>query len=157
MCAAKTTPITVTYVFPDGRRVPLGAGQIDVDGRIDITDPAAGQEAYVAEAMAELNARDYVILKEPPTDDMPQFALVKRKITRDSPEFLSALKDYGMRVYAMEFAFDAAAIMPATDAPIAAGRAADTVADDDPDAPRAAPEAPAAPAGAIMPEEDEAP
>lgn len=155
MCAARTTPITVTYVFPDGRRVPLGEGVIDDDGRIDVTRPAAGQEAYVAEAMAELNARDYVILKEPPTADMPQFALQKRKITRDSPEFLSALRDYGMRVYSMDFAFDATAIQPAADAVIVAATTPVPAPEDDADAPRSAPEI--APAMEITPDPDDAP
>lgn len=105
-----TTPITVTYVFDDGRRVPMGTGTVDETGRIDITAPAAGQEDYIADAMAELNGRDFVILKLPPDDDMPQFSISKPRVFRDDPDFLPALKDYGMRVFSMEFDFDETAI-----------------------------------------------
>lgn len=108
-----TTSIEITYLFDDGRRVALGTGTIDAAGHIDITTPASGQEAYIAAEMAELNARSYVILKEIPTDpDLPQFALSKRKVYRGDPAFLSALKDYGQRVYAMDFSFDIEALQP---------------------------------------------
>lgn len=123
-----TTAIEITYVFDDGRRAPMGSGTIDAQGYIEIDNPATGQEAYITGEISELNARDYVILKEPPTDpDLPQFAISKRKIYRATPEFLSALKDYGMRVYAMEFAFDETAIQPApppADDPVSAGELA---------------------------------
>lgn len=107
-----TTAIDITYLTDDGRRVPMGTGTIDAQGQITITSPAAGQEDYIATEMKELNARAYVILKEPPAEDMPRFSIGKRKVYRGNPEFLSALKDYGMRVYSMEFDFDIAAIQP---------------------------------------------
>lgn len=101
-----TTEIEIIYHFNDGRRESLGTGSIDESGQIDITAPRAGQENYVAEQMHELNARDYVVLKLPPAPGGSRYDINKRKVRRDAPDFLSALKDYGMRVYRMEFVFD---------------------------------------------------
>ena len=106
------TEIEIIYHFNDERRESLGTGTIDGEGRINITAPRAGQEEYVKTEMDELNALDYVILKEPPAAGASRFSINKRKVTRDDPDFLTALKNYGMRVYAMEFVFDLGALSP---------------------------------------------
>ncbi|MEP5732076.1 MAG: hypothetical protein ABJL67_22190 [Sulfitobacter sp.] len=102
------TTIEITYLFNTGRRAVLGKGTIDNRGIIDIDVSSSGQESYIAREMEELNARDYVSLKEPPTKDQPRLAMNKRKVYRDEEGFLEALRDFGLRVYAMEFEFDAA-------------------------------------------------
>ncbi|KIN64217.1 hypothetical protein Z946_3106 [Sulfitobacter noctilucicola] len=107
-----TTPIKIIYHFKDGRRESLGTGTIDNSGIIDITAPRSGQEDYVKTEMGELNARDHVVLKEPPPADAPRGSVAKHKIYRDSVDFLPALKVYGMRVYGMEFVFDISRLLP---------------------------------------------
>jgi len=106
------TGIEIIYHCDDDRRESLGTGTIDDDGYITITSPRAGQEAYVKTEMDELNARSFVILKEPPAKGAKRFSINKRKVTRDDPDFLEALKEYGLRVYSMEFVFEIAALSP---------------------------------------------
>ena len=109
---SKTTPISVTYVFRDGRRVALGAGRIDGLGRIAVDAPERGQEDYVAGLIAELNAREDVIVKEPPAEGAERFAISKRRVLRVEEGFLLDLKAYAMRVYSLELDFDETAFDP---------------------------------------------
>ncbi|MFK7837380.1 MAG: hypothetical protein AB8B60_14280 [Sulfitobacter sp.] len=102
--------IEIIYHLRDGRREPLGTGTIDETGHIDITSPREGQEDYVKKQMDELNGRDYVVLKLPPSGS--NRGVTKQKVYRTNPHFLPALKDYGRRVFSMEFIFDDFIIAP---------------------------------------------
>ncbi|KIN74931.1 hypothetical protein Z945_2828 [Sulfitobacter noctilucae] len=99
------TDIEIIYHLRDGRREPLGTGTIDETGHIDITSPREGQENYVKKQMDELNGRDYVVLKLPPSPGGSSRGVTKQKVYRTNPNFLPALKDYGRRVFSMEFIF----------------------------------------------------
>jgi hypothetical protein len=123
MTELPTTSVRLLYLFDDGRRGDLGEGEIDAEGRITMIRVPPDQQAYLDEVVGELNARDDVILKEPPSDpDAPMFAVQKRKVRRDADEFLSALKAYAARIYAIELDFSEQALRadeaaPPDDAP----------------------------------------
>lgn len=107
-----TTDIEIIYHLRDGRREPLGTGTIDETGHIDITSPRAGQEEYVKRQMDELNGRDHVVLKLAGGQGGSQRGVTKQKVFRIDPNFLPALKDYGLRVFSMEFVFDDFILVP---------------------------------------------
>lgn len=110
------TPMTVlslSYAHEDGSLQSLGGGTIDQSGRIVIDAPAPGQEDYVASFVEEMNAREFVVVKERPGGGHERrYAMVKRQIERVDPDFLSALKTYARRVFGMVLDFDEEALAP---------------------------------------------
>jgi hypothetical protein len=119
MSNGPVTAVELNYLFDDGSKGDLGRGEIDAQGHIRATEPAEGQEGYVAEVLEELNARENVILKEAPKgDEHGRFGIQKRKVPRGDRGFLSALKAYCKRIYGIELVFDESALLPPEDEPL---------------------------------------
>ncbi len=111
-----TTPIKIAFIHPNGDRQPLGAGEISIQGEILLTETVAGQEEYLDDLVTELNNRSFLVVKEPPPEGADRFSIGKRKVMRDSDEFILQLAAYAERAYALDLEFDLNALIPvATD------------------------------------------
>lgn len=110
-----TTPIKISYIHPNGDHQALGRGDIFSTGKIIVTEASDGQGEYLDGLVAELNDRAYIIVKEPPPPDADRFSVGKRKVPRDSVEFILEFANYAERVYSLKLDFDVSVLAPTAD------------------------------------------
>lgn len=106
----RTTALRLIHHDRDGSQTELGRGTIDERGRIQVTEARAGNEAYLAEVVADLNALADIAVDVPPEDGAPAFAVATRNVPRDDIDFLAHLPGHARRFYRLELAFDATQI-----------------------------------------------
>lgn len=132
---ANSTELRIVKRFPDGQTGDVAVGRINTFGVITIDRVAAGQDASVAQIVAELNATDIAYVKEiavvegdpeaaedadglptDPANVMVHSALVKRAFERGSAGFFPALVEMTERFYALELQFDATSLIETIEA-----------------------------------------
>ena len=110
-----TTPIKISYIHPNGDHQALGRGDISATGEIIVTEALDGQGEYLDDLVTELNDRTYIVIKEPPPPGADRFSIGKRKLPRDSVEFILEFAAYAERVYSLALDFDGSVLVPISD------------------------------------------
>lgn len=99
--AERPAPARVTAVDEaHGGRV-IGVLRLDGADRMTIERAVPDRQGWLADMVAEMNAKDVLTIYVPPPRAAPRFALVGKPVPRGDPRFLAALQDYLHRFYGL--------------------------------------------------------
>ncbi len=86
---------------PEQPQKLLGQAEVDDGGRLKLLHAEPGAQAALDRAFADLNGREGLVLKLPPGPDDPKFAIIKKTVPRDDPQFFEAIQDNLHRWHSM--------------------------------------------------------